>query len=185
MEEPGYDGLASSFRHETNHPGHQNPKLAKWWREAANYRSGGVTRRLEPAPWTRTIGELVADGVKGEGYCYDQINVHQGHAHDFTGLVRDRAQKAYAKFGWILAGVWTTAMSNESECWILWAMPTWEQWAECEKARRMDKGLVEWWSDAYRHTTGVTRFLLVDLPLSPMRIGRQATRADRHPGWEE
>ena len=42
--------------------------------------------------------------MKGEGYCYDQINVHQGHAHDFVGLVRDRAQKAYAKFGWILAG---------------------------------------------------------------------------------
>ncbi len=184
-EEPGYDGLAKSFRHETNHPGHQNPKLAKWWREAANYRSGGVTRRLQPAPWTRTIGELLADGVRGEGYCYDQITVQQGRAHDFLELTRDRAAPAYGKFGWILAGAWTTAMSNDSECWLLWAMPTWEQWAECEKARRTDKGLTEWWSAAYPHTTGVTRFLLVDAPLSPMRTGRQAQRSDRHPGWEE
>lgn len=184
-EEPGYDGLAHSFRHETAHPGHQNPKLAKWWPEAAKYRSGGVTRRLEPAPWTRTIEELCADGVRGEGYCHDFITVTQGKAHDFIELARDKAQPVYNKFGWILAGAFTTAMSNESECLLLWAMPTWEQWAECEKARRKDKGLISWWSEAYRHTTGVTRFLLVDSPLSPMKTGRQATRADRDPNWSE
>ena len=58
-EEDGYDGLARSFRHETGHPGHQDPKLFKWWNEAAQYRTGGVTRRLEPAPWTRTRFLLV------------------------------------------------------------------------------------------------------------------------------
>jgi hypothetical protein len=64
-------------------------------------------------------------------------------------------------------------------------MPTWEQWAECEKARRTDKGLMSWWSDAYKYTTGVTRFLLVDSPFCPMKIGRQASCGDRDPNWRE
>jgi hypothetical protein len=184
-EEDGYDGLAKSFRHETSHPGHQNPKLAKWWPEAAKYRSGGITHRLEPAPWTRTIAELCADGVRGEGYCHDYIKVTQGSAHEFLERVAERAEPAYGRFGWILAGAWTTAMGNESECWLLWAMPTWEQWAEAEKARRADRNLMDWWSESYRYTTDVVRYLLVDSPLSPMRIGRQPTRADRDPNWTE
>jgi hypothetical protein len=184
-EEDGYDGLAHSFRHETSHPGHQNPKLAKWWPEAAKYRSGGVTRRLEPAKWTRTIAELCADGVRGEGYCYDQIKVTQGKAHEFLERARDHATPAYGRFGWELIGAWTTAMSNESECWLLWAFPKWEQWAEAEKARRSDRGLMDWWNESYRVTTDVCRFLLIDSPLSPMRIGRQPTRDDRDPNWKE
>jgi hypothetical protein len=184
-EEDGYDAFAKSFRHETSHPGHQNPKLAKWWPVAAKYRSGGVTRRLEPAPWTKPIAQLLADGVRGEGYCHDQITVRQGEAHDFLERVAERAVPAYARFGWILAGAWTTAMSNESEALLLWAMPTWEQWAECEKARRIDRNIMDWWSEAYRYTTAVTRFLLVDSHLSPMRIGRQPNRGDRDPNWQE
>ena len=184
-EENGYDGLARSFRHETGHPGHQDPKLARWWPEAAQYRSGGITRRLEPAPWTRTIAELCADGVRGEGYAHDQITVEQGRAHDFLELVAERAVPAYEKFGWVLAGAWTTAMSNESECMLLWAMPTWEQWAECEKARRKDDRLMAWWRQSYAWTRSYCRFLLVDSPLSPMRIGRQPQREDRVGGWTE
>jgi len=184
-EEDGYDGLAKSFRHETGHPGHQDPKLFKWWNEAAQYRTGGVTRRLEPAPWTRTIAELCADGVRGEGYMHDQIKVGQGKAHDYLELVAERAVPVHEKFGWVLAGAWTTAMSNESECMLLWAIPTWEQWSECEKARRKDDGLKAWWKKSYEWTTDITRFLLVDSPLCPFRTGRQPRREDRTDGWTE
>ena len=64
-EEQGFDGLATSFRHEFNHPTLQDPKLAKWWAEAANYRRRGDDRVLVPAPWTPTIEELCAAGVTG------------------------------------------------------------------------------------------------------------------------
>jgi hypothetical protein len=38
-EEDGFDGLATSFRHEFNHATLQDPFLAKWWARAANFRS--------------------------------------------------------------------------------------------------------------------------------------------------
>ena len=66
-EEDGWDGMASSFRHEFNHPTLQDPALAAWWARAAQFRRSGVDRLILPAEWTRTIEELCADGVRGAG----------------------------------------------------------------------------------------------------------------------
>ena len=60
-EEAGWEGLAQSFAHETGHPGLQDPSLAQWWATAADFRDGGLDRILVPAPWTRTIDQLLAE----------------------------------------------------------------------------------------------------------------------------
>ena len=64
-EEAGFDGLAAGLGHELGRPSLQDEKLEKWWNEASNYREGGFDRVLIPAPWTRTVAELCADGVRG------------------------------------------------------------------------------------------------------------------------
>jgi hypothetical protein len=184
-EEDGFGGLASSFRHEFNHPTLQDPKLARWWVEAARYRSGGVTRRLVPAPWTRTIEELCADGVHGETYAHEQVTVQPGRSMQLLELVRDRAVPVYENYGWELAGAWETAMIDNSECWLLWAIPRWEDWAQFEKAQRRDEDVVRWRRAARELTTSWYRFLLVDSPLCPFRTGRQPRREDRDGIWEE
>jgi len=183
-EEDGFDGMATSFRHEFNHATLQDPKLAKWWAEAAKFRSGGVDRLLVPAPWTRTIEQLCADGVRGETYAHEQIAVPPGRSAEFLDLVRDHALPAYEKYGCELAGAWETAMVDDSECFLLWAIPSWEHWAEFEKAQRRDSPVVAFRQQARQVATSWYRFLLVDSPLSPMRTGRQPRREDRT-GWEE
>ena len=82
----------------------------------------------------------------------------------------------YEEFGWKLCGAWETAMVNESECFLHWAIPTWESWAETEKAERMDSALQRWRKRTYELSEKWHRFLVVDAPLSPMRIGRQPAR---------
>jgi hypothetical protein len=184
-EEDGFDGMASSFRHEFNHRTLQDPKLAKWWAEAASYRSGGTDRLLVPAHWTRTITELIADGVRGETYAHEQVRVAPGRAGELLELVRLKAVPVYERFGWILTGAWRTAMIDDSECFLLWAIPSWEDWAQFEKACGRDAGVQAWAADAREVATSWQRFLLVDSPLSPMRIGRQPSRGDRQVGWTE
>lgn len=184
-EEDGFEGLASSLRHEFNHPTLQDPKLAKWWAEAACYRSGGVTRRLVPAPWTRTIEQLCTDGVRGETYAHEQVTVEPGRSPELLERVRDHAVPVYGKYGWELAGAWETAMTDDSECWLLWAIPRWEDWSEFEKAHRRDGDVVRWRQEARQLTTSWYRFLLVDSPLCPFRTGRQPRREDRDGTWEE
>jgi hypothetical protein len=70
-------------------------------------------------------------------------------------------------------------MHDDSEVILLWAIPTWEQWAELEKAQRKDAGLNAWRADTAELTTSFDRFLLVDAPLSPFRTGRQPAESDR------
>ena len=168
-EEDGFPGLSSSFEHEFNHPSLQDPKLAKWWSEAANYRRHGDDRVLIPAPWMPTIEQLCAAGTSG----------------DFLDAVAQEAIAAYEPFGWQLVGAWETAMVNESECFLMWAIPSWAQWGEAEAGERTDAKLRAWRRHTYELAGAWHRFLLVDAPLSPMRTGRQPSRDDRHEGWDE
>jgi hypothetical protein len=173
-EHDGWDGLAASFATEAVGRGAQDPKLAKWWAKAAEFRRGGVDRILVPAPWTRTITQLCADGVTGACYAQELVAVRPGAATDLLERVRIGADDVRDAFGWELAGAWSTAMTNDDECILLWAIPTWDAWAAFE--RDGDTGRRRSLDDV---ATGWQRTLLVDSPLCPFRIGRQPSRDDR------
>ena len=179
-EEDGWHGMASSFRHEFNHPTLQDPALAAWWKRAAQFRSSGTDRLLMAAQWTRTIDELCADGVRGECYAHELVSLRPDTSwHYVDDLVREHAAPLYSRFGWELAGAFVTAMRDESEAILLWAIPSWEQWADFEKAQRTDSAALAWRTKAAEVTTAFNRFLLVDSPLSPFRTGRQPAESDR------
>lgn len=183
-EEDGLDGIARSFRHECGSPTMQDEHLARWWAKAAEFRRSGVDRLLQPAPWTRTIEELCADGVTGETYAHEQLTVPPGRSSEYLEMLRQEAVPAYAEFGWELAGAWETLMTDDSECFVLWAIPTWEQWAELEKAKRRHPRTAAWWSRSLAATTSFHRFLLVDAPLCPFRTHRQPAYSDQT-DWQD
>ena len=135
-EEDGWDGLARSFGHELGHAHLQDPKLARWWATAAEFRSGGFDRLLVPAEWSPTITELCAQGAGGGAYAHDQIRVPAGTGTDFLELARDVGGSFYETHGWRLAGAWQTALGNDNEVFLLWSIPTWEQWSAAEAALR-------------------------------------------------
>jgi hypothetical protein len=171
-EHEGWSGLASSFATETVGRGAQDPALEKWWAKAAEFRSGGFDRIVIPAPWTRTIEELCADGVRGEVYAHELVKVEPGTAAEVLERARD-VSELHARHGWELFGAFTTAMVNDDEALLLWAIPTWQQWADGEG----DRALADW-----RLGLGATtwhRVVMVDSPLNPLRTGRQPARSDR------
>lgn len=183
-EEDGWDGIAAGLGHELARPSLQDEKLEKWWKEAAGYRSGGFDRLLVPAPWTRTIDELCADGVSGQVYAHETIKVDNGGADEFLSMVRDLAIDTLAPFGWQSVGALKTSMHDDSECILIWAIETWQHWAEYEKAIDGDPK-VRAWRDRCWGARSFERFLMCDAPLSPMKIGRQPARSDRHEGWSD
>ena len=186
-EHEGFDGLADSFAVEFDSPTLQDPKLAKWWGEAASYRRGGYDRILVPAPWMPTIGELCAAGIHGEVYAHETYRIARrdagGGARDFLQAVADESVTVHGRFGWTLCGAWRTAMVGDDECILVWAIPTWRNWSEVEKAEAGDPALGRWLARVHAVTERRHRFLMVDAPLSPMRTGRQPARSDREPGW--
>jgi hypothetical protein len=177
-EHRSWEGLADSFGTEAVGSGAQDPSLATWWAAAAELRRGGFDRILVPAPWTRPIQALCAAGVTGAVYAHEMVRVRPGAAADF--LERARAvSPAYARHRWQLIGAFTTAMVDDDEALLLWAIPTWEAWATGERAHRDDDDLIAWRTGARDVVTGWHRILLVDAPLSPLRTGRQPARSDR------
>ncbi|MFA9564054.1 MAG: NIPSNAP family containing protein [Acidimicrobiales bacterium] len=183
-EEDGLDGLADSFAGEAVGAGMQDPKLEKWWAKAAEFRRGGFDRILLPAPWMPTIGEQLVDGVRAEVFAHEILRGAPRTAHDLLGRAQERAVPAFEPFGWRLAGAWTTAMRDDDEAVLLWALPSWRAWADAEAVQRTDAGIT-WWRTAARATvTDWQRILMVAAPLCPFRTGRQPSRSDRV-DWEE
>jgi hypothetical protein len=183
-EEDGLEGIARSFRHETGSPTMQDEHLARWWAKAAEFRRSGIDRLLRPASWTRTIEELCADEVTGETYAHEHLTVPPGKSAEYLEMLRQEAIPAYEEFGWELAGAWETLMIDDSECIVLWAVPTWEQWAALESARDSHPKMRAWWARSLGATTSFQRFLLVDSPLCPFRTHRQPARSDQT-DWQE
>jgi hypothetical protein len=178
-EEEGWDGLAGSFAIEGVGTGAQDPSLERWWAKASEFRRGGFDRIMVPAPWTRTITELCADGVRGDVFAHELVKVRPGSAIDLLERAREVAVPSLGRYGWELAGAMTTAMVNDDEALLLWAIPTWQQWADAEKAHGTDDELVAWRGGVQDIVTAWHRVLLVDAPLSPFRTGRQPSRDDR------
>jgi hypothetical protein len=183
-EHEDWEGLAASFAIEGVGSGAQDPKLEKWWARAAEFRRGGYDRIMVPAPWSPTIQQLCADGVRGDVYAHELVKVRQGAAFELVERVKERAVSLLGRYGWQLAGAFTTAMVDDDEALFLWAIPTWQQWAEAEQAHTRDAELVDWRLEIRDIVTEWQRILLVDAPLSPMRTGRQPARSDRT-DWQE
>ena len=178
-EEQGWDGLASSFGHEAVGAGAQDPTLERWWARATELRRGGFDRLVVPAPWARTIEELCADGVRGAVYAHELVRVRPGAASDLLERAREGAVPLLAEYGWELAGAFTTALVDDDEALLLWAIPSWAQWAAGEESHRGGGDMGRWRSEVRDVVTSWHRTLLVDAPLSPMRTGRQPARSDR------
>jgi hypothetical protein len=184
-EEDGWDGMAAGLEHETKSATFQDPKLAKWWEEAATYRRGGLDRIIVPTPWSPTISELCAAGIRGDLYAHEMAKVPRGTARDFLEIVAGEAVPVFEPFGWKLIGAFRTAMADDSEALLLWAIESMQAWAELEKAATYGGAVDRWKKRLHEVSDSSGRFLMRDAPLSPMRIGRQPSRADRHEGWSD
>ena len=178
-EHANWTELADNFEHEFSHPTLQDPALAEWWAEAANFRSRGIDRILVAAPWTRTITELCADGVTGTTYAHELVAVKPGTASEYLDAVRDIAVHAYRERGIEVTAAWRTAMCGESECILMWAFPDWRTWSSFEAEQLSDPLLVGWTRATEGIVTQMNRWLMVDAPLSPLRAGRQPREEDR------
>ena len=174
-----WSALADNFEHEFEHATLQDPSLASWWNEAASFRSGGFDRVLVAAPWSPSITELIERGVRGVVYAHDIIEVAPGASAEFLAIVRSEAIPAMSEFGATLAGAFETAMCGGAECVVLWAFPSWQAWGDVEAAHGGGTSAAPWNGAPGDLVRRWGRTLMVDAPLSPMRIGRQPAVADR------
>ena len=176
----GWDSLAANFSHELSSSSLQDDSLAEWWAVAAEMRRGGVDRILVPAPWSPTIEELTNAGVRVTAYAQELVTVPVGNAGSFLEALREIGVPAVEQLGLRAIGAFRSAMTNDSEAIVIWAIPDWATWARFEQ-EWVDGALSAWRTHLVGLGADVRRTLMVDAPLSPLRIGRQPSVDDRRP----
>jgi hypothetical protein len=176
----GWTGLADNFEHELVGKGAQDPSLAEWWAVASQLRRGGVDRIAVPEPWSPTIEELTDAGKKGTVYAHELVELPPGGARPFLDALASTGRSAVEGSGLECVAALRVAMRNDTEAIVIWAAPDLLTWAAYEQT--WDDGtLAAWRAELDRLDARVTRILLVDAPLSPMRFGRQPEVSDRLP----
>ena len=176
----GWKGLAANFEHELVGHGAQDPSLAEWWSVASELRSGGFDRIVAPERWSPTIDELTKAGTKGAVYAHEIVRAPIGGARAFLDALAETGRPAVEELGLQCVGAFRVMMATDSEAIVIWAIPDLETWATFERA--WDRGaLAQWRHRLIALGTDVQRTLMVDAPLSPMRIGRQPAVEDRLP----
>jgi hypothetical protein len=176
----GWSGLADNFEHELVGRGAQDPSLAEWWAVASELRRGGFDRIAVPEPWSPTIEELTAAGTKGAVYAHELVTLLVGGARPFLDALATTGRSELAAYGLECVAALRVAMRSDTEAIVIWAVPDLPAWAAFERA--WDDGSLAPWRDPLDGMDArVERILLVDAPLSPMRIGRQPETTDRRP----
>ncbi|HEX8804357.1 MAG TPA: hypothetical protein VF743_09190, partial [Acidimicrobiales bacterium] len=131
------------------------------------------------------VDQLVADGVRGEPYAHELVTVPPGRAPDLLAALADEGVPALAELGAELVGAYRVAMVNDSEVVAIWALPDYPTWAGVERAWLAASAgggpLRGWRKTALGLGADWRRTLMVDAPLSPLRIGRQPAESDRRP----
>jgi hypothetical protein len=178
----GWGGLVRNFEVELADGRDQDPALAEWWAVAASLRWGGTDRIVVAEPGTRGVDDLIADGVRGEVYAHELLSVPPGRSPELLAALAADARPAYEALGLTHVGTYRVAMVNDSEALAIWAIPSWPAWAEFEQAwvARAPE-LAGWRETAIALGADWRRQLMVDAPLSPLRLGRQPSAADRRP----
>lgn len=178
----GWEGLVRNFEVELAGGRDQDPSLAEWWAAAASLRRGGTDRIVVAEPGTRGVEQLIADGVRGAAYAHELYRVPPGRAPELLAMVDGALRDHYAAHGLEHVGSYRVAMVNDSEAVVLWAIPTLAAWADLEQAAMAPDGpLAAWRRSMVELGADWRRTLLVDAPLSPLRIGRQPARSDQRP----
>lgn len=169
-----WDSLAASFAHETGTGTMQDKALETWWQTAQDYRSGGLDRLLIAAPFSPGIDQLCADEnvVGAKVFLHETVTIRPGLAQDYLQLLSEHWLGEARGLGLHLVGAYRTAMRNESEVVLIWAMQDWNDWARLGKAED---------SEAFRTWRTRTKDIAIDwvghlmcsAPASPLRTGVQ------------
>jgi hypothetical protein len=171
-----WDDLAHDFELELSGPGHRDPILAEWWDRAASFRTGGTDGIVVAHPDSPGAQDWSDRGGTGAVvYVHETVRCAPGDAADVCDQMVGPVASEHAERGLSLVALFRTAMAADDEVIAVWGVPDWATWAAYEAA--VDGGELR----VARDVLARDRILLVDAELSPLRLGRQPTTADRRP----
>lgn len=174
-EVDGWDGLSRKMRHQIECETTKDPKLRAWRAKANQLRSGGFSRVLIPAPYSKSFRQYRGDAniVGAKAYYQQRLALRAGSADDYLGLLGEHWLKQAPALGMHLLGAYKTAFRNDSEALVIWATPDFDSWAEYEIAWERSQEAAGWKKRSAGLVLDWVNNIMVSAPKSPTRTGVQ------------
>ena len=126
---------------------------------------------LVPAPYSPTLAEAMAQGIRGDVYYHELVTIVPGRAREYLALVEHEWLPIADRIGLRLLGAFRTAMVNDSEAVMIWAIDSWEAWAHAQVALDGDPEVARWRDRSRALAPDWRGKLIVDSPLNPLKTG--------------
>jgi hypothetical protein len=174
-EYDSWHDMAEAYHHETSGPNMQDPTLHAWWSKAQEYRRSGIDRLLIPTDYSPSIAQTVAMGVVGWPVFYhEMIRTAPGQARTYLAMLEHEWLPSAKDLGLTCIGAYRTAMRNDDEVFLIWALKSWKDWADVETAyEEPSPAVAKWRARTQNIALSWENFLMCSAPLSPTQTGKQ------------
>jgi hypothetical protein len=144
--------------------------MEEWWNRNLHLRRGGYDRLLVPAPFSPTLADLVARGVRCEVFWHEIAWLPFGEPRRYVDLVGHELVPELDRLGLVLVGAFRVAMRPRQVLTIIGA-PEWRRLAEMLSAAQPHPQLARW--SEYRTATAdrTEEMLLLPARHSPLARG--------------
>jgi len=137
-------------------------------------RRGGHDRILIPAHYSPGIAEVVARGIVGyQVFRHDVVGVIPGEARNYLAAVEAELMKLMAGLNVMLVGAFRTALRDDSEVILIWAIRDWMTWSAAEQEIDGGEASRAWRARTRAIAPHYASHLMCSAPLSPTQTGRQ------------
>ena len=124
--------------------------MEEWWNRNLHLRRGGYDRLLIPAPYSPTLADLEARGVRGEVFLQEILWLPFGEPRRYLDAVEQQLLPVLDRLGLDLVGAFRVAMRPRQVLTILGA-PDWSRLGALLDQSDRDPALRRW--HAYRAAT--------------------------------
>lgn len=112
--------------------------------------TSGTDRLLAPASYSPSLAQAVETKITGAGYLHETVKGPPGSIGPFLDKLGKVWMPFAGRLGLKLLGAYRTMLLNDQEAIVIWAIPTWNDWARYEMALFTEAEAVEWRADAAR-----------------------------------
>jgi hypothetical protein len=146
----------------------QDVYLTELWYQALDYRRGGRSMLLEPAPFSPDLATITAEGLASEVIVHEDVRARPGMMAAYhEALVSEGLPLAEAR-GMRLLGAYRHALVPNVGV-NLWALRGWDHWQELMEAEPHDSELLAWTDRQGTWLVDLDGFLVVPPPSAALR----------------
>ena len=142
--------------------------LAEIWNQALEYRRGGHSMLLRPAPFTPDLATITADALAGEVVLVEDVRTRPGRMADYHAALASELLPVAEARGLRLLGAYEHALVPNTGM-NLWALRGWDDWQRLMETEPDDAELAAWTERQGEWLADIDGFLVVAPPAEALR----------------